>query len=112
MDEVVALLDVLSRVGPIGGTVVILFFMYRAGIIRFGSNGHAKSAEDPPPWARQLQEHFNDTTTHLLQKIVDKSTTQCQKLDKIIGFHEDSKEDDFEWRREMRDFMRDIDKRT
>ena len=70
-------------------------------------NGHKKE-ESVPEWAAQLKTHFNDTTTSLLQKLVDKSEKSCAKLDTIIRNQEEDKDDSEEWRRESRETMRDL----
>ena len=46
-----------------------------------------------------------------VKKLDERGETGCKKMDKVVSLLEDSKEDDIEWRREMREFMRDVIKR-
>lgn len=89
--------------------IAALFFKEQAAAWfskKFGlKNGNE---EKTPTWAKQLKEHYNDETTELLKKLVDRSEGQCKKLDTLIAGQKEAKEDDSEWRRECREAMRDI----
>ena len=102
--------------------VVMLYFMgAQAGIFPklWKSNGEeAEEKEEVPTWARQLQQHFNDEISSILHEIRDgvkkldeHGDVRCAKIDKITLYLEDSHEDAKEWRSEVREFMRDFNKK-
>ena len=92
--------DFITNLLPIAPSMAILFFLYKAGIIKLkGENGKENGKEEVPEWAQQLQLHFNDTTSEFLKRIADgiekldeRSEGQCRKLDNIIQHHETIKE--------------------
>ena len=102
--------------------VVMVYFMgAQAGIFpKLWKSKEVEEGEEGvvPPWAIRLQQHFNDETSIILKEIRDgvkkldeRGEMQCKKMDKVVSLLEDSKEDDIEWRRESREFMREINKR-
>ena len=79
---------------------------------------NGKKENGVPEGAQELKEHFNDETSIILKEIRDgvkkldeRGETACKKMDKVVSLLEDSKENDIEWRRESREFMRDVIKR-
>lgn len=77
-----------------------------------GKNGNGMS---PPKWADQLINQVNHTQTDILERIAKgiekldtRSENQCRKLDSLIRNQDDAKDDDQEWRRESREFWRDL----
>ena len=77
---------------------------------KMGLNGRNESRkpEDIPEWAKTLNDHYNEETTTILKEISSKIGDQCKKLDSVIRNQEAAERDDKEWRREAREFMRDL----
>ena len=80
--------DFISRLLPIAPTLAILFFLWKAGLIRFrGENGNSVERK-----VDELTLHYNEEITTLLTNIDNKLDAQCRKLDKIVMLHEELKE--------------------
>jgi hypothetical protein len=93
MQEITGIINLVKDVGFVG-VLIILSIPKLRRLLGF-ENGAATG--ETPEWAQQLQLHFNDTTSTLLQKIVDgvdklddRGEKQCKKLDDIIDFHKET----------------------
>src|SRR3990167_7074635 len=95
--------------------VVMVYFMgAQAGIfpkLWKSKEVEVEEGEDEiPVWAQELTEQMNHAQTDILKDIRDgvkkldeRGEMQCKKMDKLVNMEEDRKEDDVEWRREVRD---------
>lgn len=98
IQEYLTVWNIVSGLLPIAPSAAILFFLWKAGLIKFrGENGEKKY--EIPDWAQKLTMHFNEETTEILrdirngiEKLDDRGEKSCRKLDAIINHHENLKE--------------------
>ena len=80
--EIAELIQIGGNIGSFGWIVIVLFFLYDKGIIRFGKNGNgfaptngdkiSSNGEKIPGWAQQLIQYYNHNATERDDKIVEK----------------------------------------
>lgn len=62
--------DFIATIIQVSPTLGILYFLWKAGIIKIGKAGDGH--EEVPEWARKLNAHYNEETTEKLDTIIQK----------------------------------------
>ena len=73
------------------GTLILVLILWRSGLLKYLLNGKRNYDDGQPlttltevaSTVAKLEEHFNNETTSLLQKIASELHENSQKLDKI-----------------------------